>query len=299
MTEVLATRFTDSVGAALAKLPAASLLVRIYPVQSIEEPLKLGQEAVLVGRDAHCTLPLHDDSVSRRHALIEPHGDSHLISDLGSTNGTYVNEQQVQGAYLLQAGDRIRFGSQIFKYLSADKVEAQYHEVVFKLMTTDGLTSVQNKRSFLETLDRELHQSRRAGSPLCLALMDLDKFKSVNDTHGHLAGDAVLVEFARRVKSILRSGDLLARYGGEEFAMLMTRTTLADAVTVAERVRQITQSSPAVFEGHEISFTVSIGLSCTVDQPDWSADNLIAEADEQLYAAKNSGRNKVCHATGT
>lgn len=298
MTDVLTTRFTDSVGVALAKLPAASLLVRIYPVQNIEEPLKLGQEPVLVGRDEHCTLPLHDDSVSRRHALIEPHGESYLISDLGSTNGTYVNEQLVQGGYLLTAGDRIRFGSQIFKYLSADKVEAQYHEVVFKLMTTDGLTSVQNKRYFLETLDRELHLSRRAGSPLCLALMDLDKFKSINDSHGHLAGDAVLVEFARRVKWNLRSGDLLARFGGEEFAMLMTRTPLADAVTVAERVRQTTAASPVVFDGQNIPITVSLGLSCTAGRPEISPDKFIAEADEQLYAAKHSGRNKVCYPTG-
>lgn len=298
MSDTLATRFSNSVGVALANLPAASLLVHIYPVQGIEEPLKLGQEPVLVGRDASCSLPLHDDSVSRRHALIEPHGVSHLISDLGSTNGTYVNEQIVQSACPLAAGDRIRFGNQIFKYLSADKIEAQYHEAVFKLMTIDGLTSVHNKRYFQETLDRELHQSHRANAPLSLVLMDLDKFKSVNDLYGHLAGDAVLVNFAHRVKAILRGGDLLARYGGEEFAMLMTRTPIEDAVMVAERVRQITQAEPVSFDGEAIPITVSLGVACAAGETESTPERLISQADEQLYAAKQSGRNQVCYSTG-
>ncbi|MBS0201614.1 MAG: GGDEF domain-containing protein [Planctomycetes bacterium] len=299
MTDILTTRFSNSIGAVLAQSAARCMLVRIYPVKEIEPPLVLGSEQVLVGRDSSCSLPLYDDSVSRRHAMIESVGQSHLVTDLGSTNGTFVNEQCLHEPRLLRAGDRVRFGNQIFKYLSADRIEAQYHEVVFHLMTTDGLTTVHNKRYFLETLEREFEQSTRAGSPLCVVMMDLDKFKFINDTHGHLAGDAVLVEFAQRAKSVLRSGDLLARYGGEEFALLMTRTSLADAIQVAERIRQVAAATPIDFEEHAISVTVSLGLSCLTPHRACKPADMLARADEQLYLAKRSGRNQVCHSSGT
>ena len=225
--------------------------------------------------------------------MIEPNGHGHLVTDLQSTNGTYVNEERALEARRLATGDRVRFGNQIFKYLSADCVEARYHEVIFELMTTDGLTGVHNKRYLLETLDREVQQSRRSGTPLCVMMLDLDKFKVVNDTFGHLAGDAVLVEFARRAKSELRGGDLLARYGGEEFAMVLTRTELKDAVQVAERIRQSTAAEPVEFEEYSIPITVSIGICCDHDLQDRDSRDLLVSADEQLYIAKQSGRNQV------
>ncbi len=239
-----ATRFSASCGVPRAESAGPCLLVRIYPVSGIEQPLELAAEPVLVGRDRECGLALDDDSVSRRHATIQPWEHGHAVVDLGSTNGVYLNERRIAGTQPLQPGDRVRFGNQIFKYLGADGIEAQYHEVVFKLMTTDGLTGAYNKRYLLETLDREWQQSRRAGTPLSVMMLDLDKFKAVNDTYGHLAGDAVLVEFARRVRGVLRSGDLLARYGGEEFCMLLSRTALDDAVQVAERVRALAAATP-------------------------------------------------------
>ncbi len=127
------------------------------------------------------------------------------------------------------------------------------------MMTTDGLTQVYNKRFFIENAQRELSSSARTGEKLCVLLMDLDKFKSVNDTHGHLAGDAVLVEFASRVKNVLRSGELFARYGGEEFVLLCTRSSLADAAATAERIRAVAASEPVCFEEIQIPITVSIG----------------------------------------
>lgn len=272
--------------------PARSLLVRIYPVDAVEKPVELNHEPLLVGRDDGSSMQIDADSVSRRHAFIEHDGQSHIISDLGSTNGTFVNEKRINAAVKLENGDRVRFGNQIYKYLLSDRIEMQYHEVMFSMMTTDGLTSAYNKRYFLETLERELTLSSRSESPLCVIMMDLDKFKSVNDTYGHLAGDTVLIEFARRAKSVLRSGEFLARYGGEEFAMLLTRTTLAEAESAAERIRQVVARAPIQHESLEIPVTVSLGLSCFegLESPEPKA--LIAHADSLLYAAKHAGRNQ-------
>jgi diguanylate cyclase (GGDEF)-like protein len=275
------------------------MLVQIYPIQGPEHPVELGKRSILVGRDLSCDLTLADDSVSRRHAIIEPQGTTHLVSDLGSTNGTFINDEALTSPHLLQEGDRVRFGNQIFKYVSADKIEAQYHEIVFKLMTTDGLTSVYNKRYLLETLDREFEQAKRSKSPLAVLMMDLDKFKSINDTHGHLAGDQVLIEFARRAKETVRATDLLARYGGEEFAVLMADTTLADAHLVAERIREVVAAEPVVFENKIIPITVSIGLAIYTGESDTDPDDLLQRADEWLYQAKQSGRNRVCFASPT
>lgn len=291
--EFMSTAFAENDDSSPTDGAARSLLVRVYPLNGFEAPIELSREPRLIGREPQCSLQLADESVSRRHAMLAFDGTNHILTDLGSTNGTYVNERRLKARRVLAAGDRVRFGNQIFKYLTADGIEAQYHEVVFKMMTTDGLTTVYNKRYFLETLERELQQSRRAGSPLCTLMLDLDRFKSVNDTYGHLAGDAVLVEFAKRAQSVLRAGEILARYGGEEFAMLLSRTTLDEGVIVAERIRAATAAEPARFEATSIPITVSIGIACFDGRTVCDADALLAEADRRLYAAKRSGRNQV------
>lgn len=291
--EFLTTKCARPAEQARVEASAACLLVRVYPLEEMERPVELSAAARLIGREQHCTLQLADESVSRRHAMLEYDGRTHVVTDLGSTNGTYVNEQRVTGSRPLAAGDRVRFGNQIFKYLTADGIEAQYHEVVFKMMTTDGLTSAYNKRYFLETLERELQQSQRSASPLCVMMADLDRFKSINDTYGHLAGDTVLVEFARRARSVLRGGELLARYGGEEFVLLLTRATLEEAAVVAERMREIVAAEPARFESTFIPMTVSIGIACFDGVAVRDSEELLAEADQYLYAAKRAGRNQV------
>lgn len=293
MSNLLATRLSASFPAPVAPAQSSCLLVRIYPVDGIEKPLELSDESLVIGRDDRSSLQLIDDSVSRRHASIEYEEGLHLVCDLGSTNGTFVNERRLSGRVSLNNGDRVRFGNQIFKYLKSDEIEGQYHELVFKMMTTDGLTSVHNKRYFLETLDREITLATRSGTSLCVMLMDLDHFKSVNDTYGHLAGDAVLVEFARRARSVLRSGELLARYGGEEFAMIMTRSSLADGVAVAERVRRVTEALPVFVDSNSIAVTVSIGVHCFDGQSQATSTELIDAADELMYQAKRLGRNQV------
>ncbi len=286
------TRLSNTFVTPIATSTTSGLLVKIYPLTSIGQPLPIESSGITIGRDEACTLSIDDDSVSRRHATIEWDGEGYKVRDLGSTNGTFVNSNPVQEA-VLQGGDRVRFGKHIYKYLSSSELESEYHETVFKMMTTDGLTQVYNKRYFVENLEREIENNSRTDDSLCVLLMDLDKFKSVNDTYGHLAGDAVLVEFASRVKKVLRSGELFARYGGEEFVLMCTKSRIANAALTAERIRAVVASEPILFEKTHIPVTVSIGIAqCDASFLD-DYKVLLATADKFLYRAKEQGRNQV------
>jgi diguanylate cyclase (GGDEF)-like protein len=287
------TLFTGSAAfrALEAEANHTGCLVRIYPAEGIGEVFELDHRGVTIGREPVCDIVLRDDSVSRRHAMIECCPEGFLISDLGSTNGVYINDLRAD-RQSLTAGDRIRLGNQIFKYVSSDRIESQYHELVYKAMTTDGLTQAFNKRYLLEVLDRELSRCRRTGRPLSVLMIDLDRFKDVNDKFGHLAGDSVLVEFARRASSLLRRDEILARYGGEEFAVVLTDTPVGDARVAAERLRQAIADTPFLTERAEVSVAVSIGIAesrCTEDE---DASALLDRADAMLYAAKQAGRNR-------
>jgi diguanylate cyclase (GGDEF)-like protein len=273
------------------------MLVKIHPASPLDRPVELLQTETTIGRDESSSLALGQDSISRRHAQIEQRNGEFVLRDLGSTNGTFVNEVRLSVPVVLSPGDRVRFGDQIFKFLTTDGIESQYHEVIFKMMTTDGLTQVYNKRFFLDSLEREIRQSQRGKQSICVMMLDLDKFKSVNDTYGHLAGDTVLSEFAKRASSVLRGGELLARYGGEEFSILCAPATLEQAALAAERVRAITASAPVMTELVEIPMTVSIGMACYSGEGELDANDLLGQADMQLYRAKQNGRNQIQFAT--
>jgi diguanylate cyclase (GGDEF)-like protein len=156
----------------------------------------------------------------------------------------------------------------------------------------DGLTGVNNKRFLLETLEREIPRARRHERPLTLVMMDIDHFKNINDTYGHLAGDYVLKEQAQLVKSRLRPDDVLGRYGGEEFAILLPETALEGGVAIAEELRSMIQDHSFSFEQEKIQVTMSMGLAQLEDG--WDVPSFIKQADERLYAAKREGRNRVC-----
>ena len=204
-----------------------------------------------------------------------------------------MNSDWTQSTPLI-AGDRVRFGNQIFKYLAADALESQYHECVFRIVTTDGFDGRLQQALPVGRLGaRGLDRLQRDPTPVVVMLLDLDKFKSINDTYGHLAGDAVLVEIARRGQAQLRSGEIFARYGGEEFAVLAPRMSIAVAAQVGERIRMAIAASPVVFESQAIQVTTSIGVAETTN-PATTASDLIATADARLYRAKDSGRNLVC-----
>jgi len=269
----------------------AACLVIIYGAE-LGKRIPLGAGAIKVGRSSKNDIQLDQDSVSRVHAEFRSDGQVVTVLDLGSTNGTYVNDRLVQGALPLSDGDQIKIGGAIFKFLTGGNMEAHYHEEIYRLMTVDGLTQVYNKRYFLEALEREASRTRRHKRPLSLALLDLDHFKLVNDTYGHLAGDAVLRQFCAVLKANIRREDLLARHGGEEFGLILPEIDLVGARTMAEKLRSLVERSTFEFEDVKIPVTTSIGLA---ERSEASEDplELVKDADERLYEAKRGGRNTV------
>ncbi|MGE4518495.1 MAG: GGDEF domain-containing protein [Desulfobacteraceae bacterium] len=164
-------------------------------------------------------------------------------------------------------------------------------EKVEELATKDELTKLCNRRRLFEVLDREVELARRQYSPFTLLMVDIDNFKSINDTYGHLAGDQVLREVGAAMKKTIRTVDYVGRYGGEEFLVILSYPSLENAVVCANRIRQIIEDLSIEFSSHKISVTISTGS--TVYCPEESLDTTLARADKALYMAKARGKNTV------
>ncbi len=270
----------------------ASCLVLIYPPgPEMGKRFPLQSDEVVLGRGSDCDVQIDRDSVSRRHARVYRENNQWMAEDLESTNGTYVNDVPIQRSPLRDS-DFLKIGAAIFKFLSGTGVEASYHEEIYRMTIIDGLTGAHNKRYFLEFLEREIARCSRYGRPLSLLMFDIDHFKVINDTHGHLTGDYVLKEMMRRLLGRIRKEELLARYGGEEFAAVLPETDHAGAMHFAEEIRNIVGRTPFEYEGDVIQVTISVGVS-TLEGESIDAQAFIKRADENLYEAKRTGRNRV------
>jgi diguanylate cyclase (GGDEF)-like protein len=245
-----------------------------------------------IGRDQGNHIWVDLDNVSRRHARVLGKNGRMFLEDLGSTNGTYLNDQEVLQPSPLRSGDLIKVGGSIFKFLDGDNIETQYHETIYTLTIADGLTGVNNKRYFLEYLEKEMGRSSRYQRSLTLMMFDIDHFKQINDVHGHLAGDYVLRELAQSIKRLVRREQCFARYGGEEFALVMPEDGPEKARVFAEKIRRLIEEKDFVYDENEIPVTISIGVAeMTPDMTEPA--HFIKVADANLYKAKKSGRNRV------
>jgi two-component system cell cycle response regulator len=268
-----------------------SCLVTIHGPE-IGKKYILDDDEFTIGRDVKNNIVVDLDNVSRRHAKIATRGGKSYVSDLGSTNGTYLNDEEVLAEQPLRTGDLVKVGGSIFKYLQGGNIETLYYEEIYQLTIVDGLTQIHNKRYFLEFLEREMGRCHRYNRALSLVMFDIDHFKKINDTNGHLAGDYVLRELAHLIKSRIRKEECFARYGGEEFAVVMPEAGPENVRRFAEKVRKLTEDHHFSFEQKDISVTISLGVA------DMTGDmteplQFIKGADANLYKAKKSGRNRV------
>ncbi|MFY9226234.1 MAG: GGDEF domain-containing protein [Blastocatellia bacterium] len=267
--------------------------------------VRIDRAKLVIGRDSDVVdLPLDDDVSSRVHAQVfsitTDNGDKqYWLSDLGSTNGTLLNGFTVpqQESRLLQDGDKIKIGRQLFKFAMLDELEVEYQKRVHELIVHDDLTGLLTRKSFSLELEREIVRSQRHRHEFCILMMDIDFFKKVNDTYGHLIGSEVLRHTAKVIQQTLRDSDVLARYGGEEFIAILPETPKDKGSEAAERVREAMEkyNFPASIHDPDthLHITISIGVA---DFPNDSslANNLIEAADFALYEAKQTGRNRVC-----
>jgi len=253
------------------------------------------RDQLVVGRLAGSDLRLLDDSLSRRHARIFRRDEQFYVEDLGSSGGTFLNGVEVSRATVLRRGDRIHVGeSNVFKldWLTPEEIAR------WQSASLDPLTECFN-RAVLDTRAPEMFERARGrGRSLAVAIVDIDHFKMVNDTLGHHAGDFVLLQVASLMTAWLgehAATATLYRQGGEEFAVLMPDIPHASAVTLAEGLRTAIDEARWMLEERPLHVSVSIGVA-TLD-PGTSDierhDELFRLADERLYRAKNTGRNKV------
>jgi diguanylate cyclase (GGDEF)-like protein len=248
---------------------------------------------VRLGRADTNDIVVNHDLVSAEHLELRAGDDGWEIVDLGSTNGTFVNDKQLDPSWLLQDGDYLRVGNCIYRYLAGGNIEAEYHEEIYRLTILDGLTQIHNQRYMSEFLEREVVRSQRHDRPLAVLMIDLDKFKAINDSFGHLCGDFVLREMTDVIRATVRKEDLFARYGGEEFVLVLVETDQEEAVLVAERIRQAVAEHAFRFETTPVQLTISIGIACMAGEMTVTPASLLRTADENLYQAKRSGRNRV------
>lgn len=253
-----------------------------------DKPNTLGRE------EGECTMRFADARLSRVHARIVSVNGEWMLTDQGSTNGTFVNDVRIEKHSQLADGDRIVLGGSLrlrFALVTEDERLALMH--VYEAAVRDGLTGVLNRKALDQRLLAEIAFAVRHDAPLSVVLLDVDHFKAVNDTHGHPAGDAVLREIAARLTGALRIEDVLGRYGGEEFLIVARDITLEQGAQLAERMRALVDASPIVFEGKAIPVSASFGVASLACCATRDAPALLAIADARLYEAKRSGRNRV------
>lgn len=256
---------------------------------------ELEKDVIIIGRSDDADLVMSDVSISRKHAMLVNRIDGFYLSDLGSTNGCWLNKDRVKEPTRLSAGDKITLGNIAFKFDYQDEDDTQYHLMLLNMAIKDGLTRVFNKRYFSESLRKEFEFSRRSKISLAVIMFDIDHFKQINDTWGHPAGDHVLKHLAQLVANEARGYDLFARYGGEEFVFLARGSTEPGARAVAERVRTAIEGHVFDYDGVDLKVTVSLGIGWWSGEDDSveCGEEILAIADKQLYEAKDAGRNCV------
>ena len=255
----------------------------------------LRRSRVVLGRGRRADVRLPHNEISRAHAVIEAlrwgNETIYRLSDLGSTNAVFVNGQRVE-RHVLGPGDKIQLGDAVLKFELLDAIDERFHTEIRNRIQYDDLTGLLTWESFRTALQWELERFATTVKGCSVVMMDLDDFKLINDTRGHLAGSAVLREVGARIRENLRQFDVGARYGGEEFVAYLPETDPAEALVAVERLRSLVGEQAYVHQDQVIRLTVSMGIAhFPEDGRDLEA--LVERADRRLYRAKRDGKNRV------
>lgn len=270
-------------------------------------PIPLERDEVILGRALEADVRVNDARASRLHARITTERNPATnetecrVADLGSTNGTYLNGRLVTDAQLLREGDKLTIGEHILRFEMLDEIDREFHRQIHRLLVHDELTGLLTSKSFFSELRREAARAEFETRPFCVLMMDLDHFKLVNDTYGHMVGSLTLECIGDVIRHALRAGDVAARFGGEEFAAFLLDADCAQGLIAAERVRAAVEQyifpaatrPDASGEAPTHHITISIGVA---EFPRNARDpiELVELADSALYSAKRNGRNRVC-----
>jgi diguanylate cyclase (GGDEF)-like protein len=259
--------------------------------------LRLSAEGTRLGRGSDNTYQFREITVSRQHALIATDSRGIVwLTDLASTNGTTINDRRIPAhtPLRLKDGDRIRLGSTVvLKFVRLDPCEEQFQRQMFERTVRDDLTGLFNRAYFLNQVGPLAEQSAARGLGLAILMLDIDHFKTVNDTFGHDAGDRVLREVAGVLREATRTEDLVARYGGEEFVLALPVLAPDQATDRAERIREALAERRIIADGAALNVTASLGLAFNPADRAYSPAALITAADRCLYQAKSMGRNRI------
>jgi diguanylate cyclase (GGDEF)-like protein len=255
---------------------------------------RIPEGGLLIGRAPSAVLRIGEEGVSRHHARIHREGDAVLVEDLASRNGTYVNGERISGTRTLEEGDKIQVGPiTVLRFAHHDEIDERFHQRLVASALRDPLTRLFNKRYLLDRLDSELRFARRHDTTLSLLMIDVDHFKELNDTHGHLAGDAVLANLAATLQRGVRNEDIVARFGGEELAVVLRAVGLELAAALGERLRNLVELTVTRYRGLELRATISVGIAGFPTTRAETVEQLLEAADQALYRAKHEGRNRV------
>jgi diguanylate cyclase (GGDEF)-like protein len=283
---------------------AGKELRRIYAVLTVIQGREIGRDYRLrkpeyvIGRDRDCDIYIPEKTVSRRHARIDLAYQKrkgtceYRLIDNGSTNKTFVNNSEVQSV-VLKNGDKIRIGKTILRFELLDAEDIKYHTEIQRKIKYDNLTGLLTKESLYLAAEHELQRCRQFNLPLSVLMMDLDRFKKVNDTYGHPTGSHTLKEVGSLIAKTLRGTDVSARYGGEEFVSYLSEQPKEKARVAADHLRMAIANAVITFGKATISITISIGVA-QFPEDGSTIEELVAKADEALYVAKRKGRNQVC-----
>ena len=259
---------------------------------SIARKFPIRKREVIIGRSTRADVVLAEQDISRRHARLTIIDHRAHIEDLDSTNGTYVNSRPIRTAFIKDS-DLITVGPTVMKFTIQTRVDREFHDEMYKSATMDALTTLFNRNYLDKQISYEFAKANRYGRALSFLLIDLDSFKALNDEFGHQAGDRVLQQVGKAVKSCVRKDvDVPCRYGGEELAIVLAGTRKRDARKIAEQVRRKIAAVRVADQDREISITASIGVA-SKNSAMRTPEDLVRTADRKLYVAKLRGKNRV------